>query len=301
MDERLAGAPDEAVVRRRYRQLRAIRRFEERVLAAFDDGVLTGTTHACVGQEANAVAIAEALGDDDHVFSNHRCHGHYLARTWDVAGLWGELTGRPDGVCGGVGGSQHLSAPGFRSNGVQGGIVPAAAGIALSRALSGRDGLSVVFCGDGTFGEGVVYETLNIAALWRLPLLVVVEDNGWAQSTPAALNRAGDLPARIAAFGIPVDDVDSTDVEILATASARAVATTRAGGPAALVIRTYRLCHHSKNDDARPADEVSARWAFDPVAIQAGRLDGAARLQIDGEVEAALAETMGSVPAAVAA
>src|SRR3954465_7577416 len=182
-DARLSGRADEPRPARLYRRMRFIRRFEEILLALFEEGVLNGTTHACIGQEADAVAVTEHLTAGDHIFSNHRCHGHYLAHSGDALGLMAEIMGKEAGVCRGMGGSQHICAPGFKSNGVQGGIVPAAAGIAMANQLSGNDAVSVVFIGDGTLGEGVVYETLNLASLWRLPLLVVCEDNRWAQST----------------------------------------------------------------------------------------------------------------------
>src|SRR3954469_7198568 len=179
-DVRLVGADDEPTAERLYRRLRFIRRFEQSLLDLFDRGLLNGTTHACIGQEADAVAVIEHLREGDHVFSNHRCHGHFLAWTGDALGLMTEIMGKPEGICGGIGGSQHLCAPGFKSNGIQGGIVPAAAGIALAKQLDGgADAISVVFIGDGTLGEGAVYETLNMAALWRLPLLIVLEDNEW--------------------------------------------------------------------------------------------------------------------------
>src|SRR3954471_8634161 len=184
VDERLAGASWEPLNARLYRRMRFIRRFEETLLALFEEGLLNGTTHACIGQEADAGGLVDDLREGDHLFSNHRCHGHFLAWTGDAFGLLAEIMGKPAGLCAGIGGSQHICAPGFKSNGVQGGIVPAAAGIALAEQLRGSDALSVVFLGDGTLGEGVVYETLNLAALWKLPLLVVLEDNGWAQSTP---------------------------------------------------------------------------------------------------------------------
>jgi TPP-dependent pyruvate/acetoin dehydrogenase alpha subunit len=293
-DARLAGSQGEPRSERLYRRMRFIRRFEERLLELFEEGLLNGTTHACIGQEADAVAIIEHLDEDDHVFSNHRCHGHFLARTGDALGLMAEIMGKPEGVCGGVGGSQHLCAPGFKSNGIQGGIVPAAAGIALAQQLDGRSGaLSVVFIGDGTLGEGAVYETLNMASLWRLPLVVVLEDNAWSQSTPSSANFAGSMRDRFAAFGLPVFEADTTDVEELDALAERAIGHARANeGPVAIVIHTYRLCHHSKNDDDRPAAEVAARWALDPLAIHGERIDAAARAAIDAEVEAALAEVI---------
>jgi TPP-dependent pyruvate/acetoin dehydrogenase alpha subunit len=289
IDERLMGAFGEPRDARLYRRMRFIRRFEQTLLELFEEGLLNGTTHACIGQEADAVALVEHLRAGDHLFSNHRCHGHFLAWSGDAFGLLAEIMGKPAGLCAGIGGSQHICAPGFKSNGVQGGIVPAAAGIALAEQLRGSDGLSVVFLGDGTLGEGVVYETLNLAALWQLPLLLVLEDNGWSQSTPSRLNLAGGIAPRFTAFGIPVVEVDSTDVLALEAAAGEAVAGCRAGGgPGALVIHTYRLCHHSKNDDNRPAEEVRRRWAYDPLAIHGVRLDPDERGRIEREVDDAL-------------
>jgi len=289
VDERLTGAFGEPRDARLYRRMRFIRRFEETLLALFEEGLLTGTTHACIGQEADAVGVVEHLRDGDHLFSNHRCHGHFLAWTGDAFGLLAEIMGKPAGLCAGIGGSQHICAPGFKSNGIQGGIVPAAAGIALAEQLRGSDKLSVVFLGDGTLGEGVVYETLNLAALWQLPLLVVLEDNGWSQSTPSRLNLAGDMAARFTAFGLPVVEVDTTDVLEVEAAAGEVVAGCRAGhGPGALLIHTYRLCHHSKNDDNRPVEEVASRWAYDPLAVHSRRLDPGDLGAIDTDVEDAL-------------
>jgi TPP-dependent pyruvate/acetoin dehydrogenase alpha subunit len=295
-DERLTGAFGEPRDARLYRRMRFIRRFEETLLALFEEGLLNGTTHACIGQEANPVALVEHLRAGDHLFSNHRCHGHFLAWTGDAFGLLAEIMGKPAGLCAGIGGSQHICAPGFKSNGVQGGIVPAAAGIALAEQLRGSDGLSVVFLGDGTLGEGVVYETLNLTALWQLPLLFVVEDNGWALSTPSHLNLAGDIAPRFTAFGLPVVEVDTTDVLELDAAAREAVSGCRARrGPGVLVIHTYRLCHHSKNDDNRPVAEVQARWAYDPLAVHGARLGPDERAHIDIEVEDALEDCVNRV------
>jgi TPP-dependent pyruvate/acetoin dehydrogenase alpha subunit len=292
-DVRLVGAPGEPRPERLYRRLRFIRRFEQTLLDLFERGLLNGTTHACIGQEADAVAVMEHLRPGDHVFSNHRCHGHFLARTGDADGLMTEIMGKPEGVCGGIGGSQHLCAPGFKSNGIQGGIVPTAAGIALAMQLGGGDDVSVVFIGDGTLGEGAVYETLNLAALWKLPLLIVLEDNAWSQSTPSSANLAGGISERFGAFGLPVWELDSTDVEEILPAAGDAVAHVRGTrGPAVLVVHTYRLCHHSKNDDNRPEAEVAARWALDPVAIHGARLDASVREAIDAEVEAAMSDVV---------
>jgi TPP-dependent pyruvate/acetoin dehydrogenase alpha subunit len=289
IDERLMGAFGEPRDARLYRRMRFIRRFEETLLGLFEEGLLNGTTHACIGQEANGVGLMEHLRDGDHIFSNHRCHGHFLAWTGDAFGLLAEIMGKPAGLCAGIGGSQHICAPGFKSNGVQGGIVPSAAGIALAEQLRGSDGLSVVFLGDGTLGEGVVYETLNLTALWQLPLLLVLEDNGWSQSTPSSLNLAGDIAARFSAFGLPVVEVDTTDVLEIEAAAGEAVSGCRARqGPGVLIIHTYRLCHHSKNDDNRPVEEVQLRWGYDPLVMHRVRLDPAEWTAIDREVDDAL-------------
>jgi len=296
VDERLMGSFGEPRDARLYRRMRFIRRFEETLLGLFEEGLLNGTTHACIGQEADAVGLVEHLREGDHLFSNHRCHGHFLAWTGDAFGLLAEIMGKPAGLCAGIGGSQHICAPGFKSNGVQGGIVPAAAGIALAEQLRGSDALSVVFLGDGTLGEGVVYETLNLAALWQLPLLVVLEDNGWSQSTPSGLNLAGDIAARFIAFGLQVVEVDTTDVLGIDAAAGEAVSGCRARrGPGALLIHTYRLCHHSKNDDNRPVEEVQRRWRYDPLAVHGTRLDPADAAGIDTEGEDALEDCVNRV------
>src|SRR5215472_5298601 len=292
-DVRLIGASDEPRAARLYRRMCFIRRFEENLLDLFERGLLNGTTHACIGQEADAVAIIEHLAAGDHVFSNHRCHGHFLARTGDALGLMAEIMGKPQGVCGGIGGSQHLCAPGFMSNGIQGGIVPNAAGIALAKQLNGGTDLSIVFIGDGTLGEGVTYEALNLASLWSLPLVVVLEDNEWAQSTPSSANLAGSIRDRFTAFGLGVFEIDSTDVEELDAVAKRALTQARTQkGPVAVVIHTYRLCHHSKNDDNRPADVVAARWKLDPIEIHGRRLDPSVRAAIEAEVESALQDVI---------
>lgn len=297
-DPRLFGVPDEDDDALLYRRMRFIRRFEEKLLALFEEGILNGTTHCSIGQEADAVAVMKHLREGDHVFSNHRCHGHYLARTGDALGLYAEIMGKEAGVCQGIGGSQHICAPGFKSNGIQGGIVPTAAGIAWAQKLSKSDDLSVVFIGDGTLGEGVVYETLNIASLWSLPLWIVLEDNGWSQSTPLATNFAGDMAARFTAFGLDVTELESTDVleiESLVGADAAKVRATKK--PHVTILHTYRLCNHSKSSDARPEDQVEARWKTEPLAIHGPRLDDGTRAAIDEDIEVALDEVIATARA----
>ena len=292
-NQRLFGMPEEEKNQRFYRRMYAIRRFEEMLLQLFEEGLLSGTTHACIGQEANCVGVIEHLRPGDHVFSNHRCHGHYLASTGNALALLAEIMGKQAGACAGIGGSQHIYAPGFKSNGILGGTVPAAAGIALAEKLRKTDNVSIVFIGDGAFGEGIIYETLNVASLWGLPLLVVVENNQWSQSTPINLNMAGEIAPRFQAFDIPVREVDSTDVlEIEAAAKEEIRLTRESCTPRALLIHTYRLCHHSKSDDSRPEEEINARWEIEPLIIHGPRLDEATRNAIEREVEHELRETV---------
>lgn len=270
-----------------YKKMYYIREFETNLLKLFDEGILSGTTHAYIGQEADAVGIIENLNNEDHIFSNHRCHGHYLALTGDGFGLLTEIMGKKSGITRGIGGSQHIGTMNFKTNGIQGGILPAAAGIAFAYKLKREIGkISAVFIGDGTFGEGIVYETLNIASLWKLPLLIVVENNYWAQSTPHNLNLAGNIDARLLSFDIPTVHLTTTDVKIIYENSKKEINILRnIGGPRAIVIDTYRFCAHSKNDDARPKEEIEARKIYDPLLIQGKRLNSERKMEIELSVK----------------
>jgi 2-oxoisovalerate dehydrogenase E1 component len=246
-----------------------VRTVEQQLLALFAAGKLSGTTHTCIGQEMAAVALAAALDRDrDIVVSNHRCHGHYLAWTDDPDGLIAEVMGKATGVCGGLGGSQHLSAAGFMSNGIQGGIVPVAAGLAFAKKLSAGDGIVAVCIGDGTLGEGVVYETFNMAAKWELPLLIVLENNRYAQSTSQSETLAGDICARAAAFGIETAHANTWQHEELGARMREAAASVRrTRRPLFLRVDTYRLAAHSKGDDDRDPDEIATYTRRDPLNV----------------------------------
>lgn len=235
-----------------------IRETETAFLRLFSEGRLNGTVHTCVGQEFSALAFAGQLGAGDFIFSNHRGHGHYLAFTDDLDGLVAELMGRCSGVCGGIGGSQHLCGGGFFSNGIQGGIVPCAVGHALALPRLGVErAAGVVFIGDGTLGEGAVYESFNLMALLQVPLLVVCEDNGVAQSTPQEEVLRGSLTARARAFGLPVWEGSTDEPEQLLALAGQALDHVRAGSPGFFHVRTARLNAHSKGDDGRPAELVA--------------------------------------------
>ena len=286
-----------------YERMFFIRRFEEALLDLFAQGKLAGTTHTYIGQEANAVGVIANLEPErDTVFSNHRCHGHYLAFTDDAFGLLCEVMGKAPGVCGGKGGSQHLCNGNFYSNGVLGSIVPVATGIGLAEKRKGTGAVSTVFLGDGTLGEGVTYESLNMASLWRLPVLFVVENNHYAQSTPVELELAGSIPARGRSFGIEVAELDTTDVLEVHEEAKRAVSRIReTGEPFFLVIHTYRFSPHSKGDDNRDPAEIEERRQRDPLKIAGAALDSAERLSIEEACEKRLAETIEAAEAAPAA
>ena len=271
-----------------FRRLLRIRRLEESLLELFSRGKLFGTTHTSIGQEAIAVAVMAALDPErDVVFSSHRCHGHFLAWGGDATALVAEIMGRATGVCGGIGGSQHLCDRSFYTSGVQGGIVPLAVGAALAERRRETGAVAAVFLGDGTLGEGVVYESLNVASLWSAPVLFVVEDNRSAQSTPREVAVSGSMRGRAAAFDIDADAVETNDVGELVPLFADRVRTVRESGrPFFQVIHTYRLAPHSKGDDDRDPAEIDRWRERDPLHILAPRLADEEREAIEAEVEA---------------
>lgn len=239
---------------------------EEKLLELFAQGALFGTVHTCIGQEFSGALLGRHLRAGDTLFSNHRCHGHFLGLHRDAEALIAELMGRATGVSGGIGGSQHLCREGFHSNGIQGGIVPVAAGQALAHKLSGGQAIAAVCIGDGTLGEGAVYEAFNLAAKWALPLLMVLEDNGYAQSTAQGETLAGSIPARAQAFGIETAEADTWHpLQLDATLEQLVSAMRRDRRPRFLHLRTFRLKAHSKGDDNRPRELVAPFEALDPL------------------------------------
>jgi TPP-dependent pyruvate/acetoin dehydrogenase alpha subunit len=257
-----------------YREMLRIRRFEETVLNEFKRGVFSGTTHTSIGQEANAVGVIRQMLPDNVIVTNHRCHGHYLAYGGDMRALFAELMGRSTGVCGGRGGSQHIHWKNLYSNGIQGGILPISVGMALAEKRLGKDTSVTVFMGDGTFGEGAVYEALNMASLWQVPLFIVVENNHIAQTTPADLAIAGSLGRRFQSFGITSLEIDTSDVMSIASQALQLLAEVHENtAPRALILNTARFGPHSKGDDTRSEEEVNQLKAErDPLVISEQRL-----------------------------
>jgi len=244
------------------------RRVEELFLELFSQGKLNGTIHTCVGQEFSAVAFAGQLEKEDFIFSNHRCHGHYISFTKDYEGLVAELMGKEVGTCGGIGSSQHLYKNNFFSNGIQGGIVPVSAGLALANKIKGNNVIGIVFIGDGTLGEGVLYETMNIISKWQIPLLIVLENNRYAQSTSQDSNLAGGILDRARAFGIKTFHSNTWNVDEIIKDAKNSINTVRTGKkPAFHLVDTYRLNPHSKGDDHRDPKEIGQYMAKDPIVL----------------------------------
>jgi TPP-dependent pyruvate/acetoin dehydrogenase alpha subunit len=267
-----------------YEQMVLIRSFEDRIRRLFAEGELFGTTHPCIGQEATAVGVVGALEPGDVVTSNHRGHGHFLAFTDDPDGLMAEIMGRATGVCGGRGGSQHVYAPNFYTNGITGGIQAVATGMAMAEKRNGTGRVVVAFLGEGAFGQGVVHEAMNFASLWDLPIIYAVENNLYAMSTHVRDALAGDLERRAAGFGIAHRRVEEQDVfEVHHTASQAVAAAREHSRPTVLEMMTYRHLGHSINDQ-RPyrTREEEAEWlARDPVAKLGAELDAADRERIE--------------------
>jgi len=271
-----------------------IRRFEETLLELFSENKLKGTTHTSIGQEADAVAVMNHIREEDFVFSNHRCHGHFIAYSDNMKILLAEIMGKNSGMCKGRGGSQHICYKHFYTNGVQGGIVPDATGLALANKIKGNhSSVVVVFLGDGTLGQGVVYESFNMAALYNIPVLYVIEDNGYAMTTKTQDGVAGSIAARAQSFGIQVGEITSNDVTVLDNSMHEAFQYIRnERKPFCQIFHTYRLGPHSKGDDFRNSHEIAEWGKKDPLKIMEEKLDSSTVHEIRREVESELKEAI---------
>lgn len=243
-----------------------IRIFESLLLELFKKGKISGTVHTCVGQEIIGVVLSKYLKEKDHVVSNHRGHGHYLSRTENYSGLLAELMGKVSGCSKGVGGSQHTYFENFLTNGVQGGMVPIATGIALNNKRTDNQAISVSYIGDGTLGEGILYESINIAANWGLSLLIVLENNAYAQSTSSTQTFSGDMECRFTGFGADYFQCSSFDLDDLSSTFKKSVDNCRSKSvPTVVEVKTYRLNPHSKGDDNRDPKEIQKYTTLDLV------------------------------------
>lgn len=319
MSEAAVSAVPRATQLELYRQVVRLRRFEERAYRLFLDGLVKGTSHLSIGMEAIAAGVATAMRPDDLTFCTYRGHAHTLSRGTPMGGVMAELLGRSNGVCGGKGGSMHLTSV---EHGVMGSFaiigahLPIAAGAAWSARLRGSDQVTVCFFGDGATNIGAFHEALNMAAVWKLPVVFVCENNLWMEYTPidsvtAVANPAAD---RASAYGLERILIDGNDPEAVHLEAQRAVARARAGeGPSLIEALTYRHGGHSRADpgDYRPKSEVEEWMARDPLptyrehlvrrgidAAELDAIDAAAMAEVDEATEFAKAGPVPSLESA---
>lgn len=296
-----------------YRTIVLVREVEQALSRLFANGEVPGFIHLSLGQEAISAGVASALQPQDSLTTTHRGHGHVLARGIDVEGFFKEIMGRAGGLCKGRGGSMHvadLSLGILGANGIVGAGIPIALGSAIAHAARKTGGVAVAFFGDGAMAEGVLHETLNMAALWKAPLLLVCENNGWSEFSPTSRQFAAKLEALAAAFGMAYEQVDGNDVTAVAEAARGATEALRAGrGPFVLECITHRVRGHYEGDPQkyRDANELQGLAAKDPLArtrdqlAQAG-VSAADTERIDQEVlarvEAAITAARADAPPA---
>lgn len=284
-----------------YRQMLLIRRAEERLQKLFADGLVPGFLHLSIGQEAVPVGVSHALTDRDTVSSNHRGHGHTLAKGVDLNGFFAEILGKATGLCKGRGGSMHvadLSKGMLGANGIVGAGLPITTGSALAHKMQGHGHIAVVYFGDGALAEGVLHECLNMAALWDLPILFVCENNGWSEFSPTDRQLATSLDKLAKAFGITYRAVDGNVVADVVAESGRLVkAMRKSPAPAILECHTTRVRGHFEGDrqDYRDSGEIAGLSERDPLRLCAETMARA------GGTPELLAEIAGSVEAEIEA
>jgi TPP-dependent pyruvate/acetoin dehydrogenase alpha subunit len=266
---------------RMYRQMVSIRLFEEQVNELYTRALMPGLAHLYIGEEAVAVGICEALRRDDYVTSTHRGHGHCLAKGASPDRMFAELLGKEAGYCKGKGGSMHIADPAtgnLGANAIVAGSVGIATGAALSAKRLGTDRVAVCFFGEGALGQGVLYEVMNVAQLWKLPVIYVCENNLYTEYTHYTETTAGDIPARAAAFGLQAETVDGQDVRKVHAVAGQLVERARRGnGPSFLVCNTYRYTGHHVGDINREyyrSKDEEKHWKTDrdPIKLLAGWL-----------------------------
>jgi acetoin:2,6-dichlorophenolindophenol oxidoreductase subunit alpha len=292
---------------RMYRQMVRIRLFEEQVNQLYTRALMPGLAHLYIGEEAVAVGVCEALRNDDYITSTHRGHGHCLAKGASPDRMFAELLGKEAGYCRGKGGSMHIADPATGNLGANA-IVAGSVGIATGAALSAKrlrtDRVAVCFFGEGALGQGVLYEVMNIARLWKLPVIYVCENNLYTEYTHYTETTAGDIAARAAAFGLQTDTVDGQDVRAVYTAAKKLVNIARTGnGPAFLLCNTYRYHGHHVGDINREyyrpkSEEQDWKSERDPIQSLAAWLKSEGSVgsdfftrvnrEVESEIEAAV-------------
>ncbi|TMM02799.1 MAG: thiamine pyrophosphate-dependent dehydrogenase E1 component subunit alpha [Actinobacteria bacterium] len=289
-----------------YRVMRTIREFEERLHVEFATGEIPGFVHLYAGEEAIAAGVCAHLGADDYVASTHRGHGHAIAKGCDVKAMMAEIYGKQTGLCHGKGGSMHiadLDKGMLGANGIVGGGPPLACGVGLTARVKNTDQVAVSFTGDGGSNQGTFLESLNLASAWHLPCVFVVENNGYAESTPPAYHQSGvDVAKRADGFGFPGVVVDGFDFFAVHEAAGEAIARARAGGgPSLLECKTLRYYGHFEGDQQtyRGAGEVEeVRRTRDCLATfvqrvtNAGILDAEDLERVDQDVRGLIDEAV---------
>lgn len=264
-----------------YRQMLKIRLFEEQVNDLYRSAKMPGLAHLYIGQEAVAVGVCEALRSDDYITSTHRGHGHCLAKGASVDKMFSELLGKVDGYCRGKGGSMHIADQergNLGANAIVAGSTGIATGAAMSAKLRGSDQVAVCFFGEGALGQGLLYECMNMAALWNLPVIYLCENNLYNEYTHYNETTAGTIEARAKAFGIPTESIDGQDVELVHRATVRLVKRARkAEGPSFLLCNTYRFYGHHVGDIDRAyyrAKKEEEEWKSrrDPLTLLTDKL-----------------------------
>jgi TPP-dependent pyruvate/acetoin dehydrogenase alpha subunit len=305
--ETVTTSPDSDLDRRvgLYEMQFRLRTFERRAHELFIEGLVRGTSHLATGQEAISSGFAAAMRPDDYTFCTYRGHNHVISRGASMAGVMGELMGRGGGLMGGKGGSMHLISVEHGAMGsyaIVGAHLPVAAGAAWSAQLRKSGQVSVCFFGDGTTNIGAFHEALNLAAVWKLPVIFVCENNQYMEYTPIGTVTAVDHPAadRAGAYGLESILIDGNDVDVVYATATTAIARARAGdGPSLIEAETYRHGGHSRADPAtyRPPDEVKAWLERDPVVTYRKRLidEGVQTSRIEAIEAAMLAEVETSI------
>jgi acetoin:2,6-dichlorophenolindophenol oxidoreductase subunit alpha len=295
------SAIDTKLLLHMYRRMVMIRLFEEQVNDLYTRALMPGLAHLYIGEEAIAVGVCEALRADDYITSTHRGHGHCLAKGAAIDRMFAELLGKEAGYCKGKGGSMHIADPDTGNLGANA-IVAGSAGIATGAAFSakrlGNGRVAVCFFGEGALGQGVVYEVMNMAALWKLPVIYVCENNMYNEYTHFSETAAGDIMARGPAFGVHSETVVGQDVRAVYTVTKRLVERARSGeGPAFLMVPTYRFMGHHVGDISREyyrpkQEEQTWKTERDPIKLFTDVLlteklaDRASLDQIQSEVKA---------------
>jgi len=296
------NTPDPEILARVYRSLRLIRRTEEEIARLYPSDKIKSPVHLSIGQESVSVGVCDALASDDIMSATYRGHAAYLAKGGDLGQMMAELYGKGTGGAGGKAGSMHLvdmKAGVLGMSAVVGTTIPIAAGYALAMKRAGRGRVTASFFGDGATEEGVFSETLNFAALHKLPILFVCENNGFAIHSPLSNRWATEaLRERVATYGIPTQAIGDGDVFAIRRAAESAIQAIRAGeGPQFLECKTYRWREHvgpgeDYEDDYRSRDELTRWQENDAVAITGKMLDDARRQAIDEDVEQQIASAV---------